>query len=267
LEAEVVDMEAGLEKSKQCLADEQAKARELEFQIRHRKQLNAAKEAYQAHRPLAQSSQKNMVILKGLHTWKPLSLEESALSFGFIGPSPTSAIKMSFDLSNTGTVGWTSCIIPYQVHHRHRIDRKYHPTVMAFIDAATKKLLGSGSLLSPQKIGFELQQLELDIGRLAQVAHEFESLRRRYNARLSQRDEGTPTFYLTIGFLNQKIRATFDVLESYPATMPPFTIDAIDGEIDVIALQKLITRNVKPGFWSLSRSCDAIVAFLRDRES
>ena len=220
-------------------------------------------------RPQAVSSQKEVLSLKGLHTWNASALQEDELSFCFPGHSPKTSIAMSFGLSDScGTVKLTARVEPNCFRRNQLSSRKYSDSTMQFLGSSTKSLIGSKMIPSPAYIGLNLQQFEYNLGRLDLIAFELENLRRRYRAKLCK-EERNNRHLIVVEFskLPQKILTTFKLLGSYPATPLDFSIELLDGTMDVNVMKKTIVKKVKPGYWCMTRACDVVVALLRNQES
>ena len=265
LEEELEDLQSQIAVCKSKLDERQNEQRLTESIIQTMRESTVLKEDWSTIRPKAESSQKHALSLKGLHTWNALSLQEGELSFSFPGQSPDTTISLSFVLSPSTRVVNFNAQLESSYFRRNQLgSRKYSKSVLSFVETTKKRLAESRSLSSPEYVSSTLQQYEFDLGRLDLTAFELESLRRRYQVKLYWIAEEQNTFCVLAEFskYQQKVRATFKLSHSYPSTPVEFSIELLNGSVNVATLEKALARSVKPGLWSLSRSCDAIVALL-----
>jgi len=100
------------------------------------------------------------------------------------------------------------------------------------------------------------------MGRVEIVGKELSKVINRYKGRLQQ---SKADYQLSIQFFDSgenahKIKANFEIRNSYPFDLLPF---ALEGEGDLDTLRRQLIKNCKPGFGYLSRMCDIISAMTR----
>jgi hypothetical protein len=263
LEDEMRDLERQIEEAKDSLKATQAEQKDTTDELNATRKRQSLTNELSSSRPLAHSSQKDFLSLKGLHCWYPRSLQESSFSFVFLGLSRNTSTLVSFDVSNPDAVKATTS--PNTIRQMKRKTRIHHASISSFLTErmtqATRSLEKS-RIDSPLEIGPLLQKLEWTIGRLDQTADEVENLRRRYQAQLVRDFTISANLILSAVFSNAdaKLEASFEML-SYPSSPLDVRFDVLEGTVDLDALRKLLVKNAKPGFGNLSRTCDVIAAF------
>lgn len=224
----------------------------------------------------AESRHNQFCNLDGLHNWTPIAAKEkSEVSCAFTGFSSKTCLVTSFTLTEPDRVTCSARIDPKLFRERkcnNRIVAKHTSLTSSFIDANMESILktvNQSILSSPSDIGSLLQRLGWEIGRLEMTANELRTLQSRYVASL----EAAPLlskakFLFSVEFKHRKksaeLKASFELVDSYPFTPLNVSLDTVTGNVDVDALRRQLIKNSKPGFGYLSRACDVIAAFVSE---
>lgn len=264
-------MEAELRASEEYLGatkkEEQALIDVAEAVKHKRLLINEANE----QEPAAESAESKFVTFKGVSKWKPKTLIETELSFHYIGPCPNACVALSFQVAPSVPVKCNATARPklFQTHGSRTA--KELASVTSFIQIrieAVCALVRQQQLSSLHEIRPFMHNLEWQLGRIENTASEFVRLKRRYRAVLTLRQPtDVSNFQLEIDFKcrsgSKKLRAAFDISDSYPFSPLNVCLETFDTLVDVEAMRKLLIKNAKPGFGYLSRTCDVIAAYLQ----
>ena len=94
-------------------------------------------------RPSAQSSQKEYLSLKGLHSWIPVETGDSRIPVGSIGHGKNTCTTLVSDVSKTREVT-TDIVMKTEVPNRMKKSlRKYSGPLSAFLDENVQRLASS----------------------------------------------------------------------------------------------------------------------------
>jgi hypothetical protein len=266
LEDEIRIMQGLISESKSSLDAVKAEETECEETLRAISDKKQLTEDYTSLRPSAQASQKNYLSLKGLHSWSPMSVGESRISFVSIGSSRNTSNTLSYELGKSGTIESMVSLEASISFAMKKSLRKYHGSISSFLDAYVERVahtVNRDKLDSASQIGQHMQKYMLAMGRLDQTASELQSLKRRYRAKLSR--SGPQTFIFTVDFEGRasKLAVDFELELSYPSLPLEVRMDVLQGSVDFESLRKMLVKNAKPGFGNLSRACDIISAFVQ----
>jgi hypothetical protein len=268
LEEEVAELEAQLDRARGYLesatTEHQLVVDITESASRH----SLLSSEHDKLRLAAESSERKWATLQGLGKWKPATLNESQLSFKFVGPCPSASVVVEFQLYGSAPVQCKARIDP-TVFPRDKSQKSVHiKSVASFLEVrtcATCALVSLERLENPVFIGAYLHRLAWMLGRLETTALELTMLQRRYKAVLT--NTGKSNFQLEVDFASRsglaQLRATFELAEAYPFSPVGVCLDVFEGQVDVEGMRKLLIKNAKPGFGYLSRTCDVISAFVR----
>ena len=189
----------------------------------------------------------------------------SKMTFSLIGWTPKTTLSVSFATVTNG-LSIKAVVDPTVfAEESNRSSRHIHKSVVTYLESCTTRMIDSAAnvtLSSPSEISRELQKLEVAIGRLDQAVLELERLRRRYQAKIYRKQEGT--FVITADFENASshVRAGLEFSDLYPETPLEIRMDLMEGEADLDALHRELTKTAKPGHGNLSRVFDVLSAAL-----
>jgi len=270
LEEEVAQLEAQLERVEVYLQSAKSEQQVVISMVDAIDQHSTILVDHEKCHPVAAASERYWVTLKGLNKWKPMILEESELSFRFIGPCPKTCVRISFMLSEIGPISCKARVEPgFFPQEKSRVAKHFKP-VSAFLEKRTNFICSNASkeqLERPELVGDFLRRLTWTLGRLEHTASEVAMLMRRYKAVLLSPGKVNGSTAMEVDFSSQtasaRVVASFVLSDAYPFAPLDVCLDVIEGEVDVEGMRKLLIKNAKPGFGYLSRTCDVIAAFLR----
>lgn len=242
-----------------------AKEMECEMLLDSSKQHQNLAENYNRARPLAQSSQKEYLSLKGLHSWSPIEVGQSRISVASIGHSRNTCNTLVYNISKSKDVSATIEMKREFPDGVKKCLRKYSGTVSSFLDAHVCGL--SDSLTNTKQttsgVTLNIQSYMWSLGRLDFTAGELQGLMNRYKAKFLH--QGGRSFVLTVDFEGRvsTLSVDFKMEFTYPSLPLEVKMDVWEGEIDFEGIRKALVKNAKPGFGYLSRACDIVSAYVK----
>ena len=224
---------------------------------------------------LAESSQSKFISSNGLHRWDPVKLKTSELSVVFPRSTNQPELVINFPLSTTRPMTCNTSLKSFNKPPEGITSKKspkFGPGVVTFVKYRIEGLCGTVTAKDYHKtedMKGVIQQLEWQLGRIELTAKEISSLMYPYGAVFKQcdgnSDKGDFTFHLEFASPGEevKLNCSFLIKEMYPfAPMEP-KFDVLKGTLNVYSLKRRLNKTAKPGFGYLSRSIDAILAFMR----
>eukprot|EP00980_Cylindrotheca_fusiformis_P023138 scaffold10187_cov195-Cylindrotheca_fusiformis.AAC.6 len=207
--------------------------------------------------------QKAYLSLKGLHSWSPVSVGESKLSFKCTGQSLLTSNTILFELSKSGIAAKVSSNELAVAAYMQRRP-KSSPSVASFVAFCVEKhtqAVEMQSLSCASQIGDNMMEYMWMMGRLDQAAKEMQSLRRRYKTKFVQKGE---SYVFSVEFRNQstKLIVDFEIDHHYPSLPLEVRLDLMEGALDLASIRRALQKNSKPGFGNLSRACGIVSAFI-----
>jgi hypothetical protein len=242
------------------------KEKECELLINSSEQRNDVFEDCDRARPLAQSSQKEYLSLKGLHSWSPVEVGESRISVASIGHSRNTCNTLVYDISKTKEVAATIIMKTEVPEGMKKSLRKYSGPISAFLDANVQRLsdsLSGDSRQSASTVAQNIQSYMWSLGRLDFTAGELQGLLNRYKGKFLR--TGARSFVLTVDFEGRvsKLSVDFEMALTYHSLPLEVNMDVWEGDIDFEGIRKALVKNAKPGFGYLSRACDIVSAYVK----
>lgn len=256
LESQIVQSQASLDELKQEeLAAQKTRLdlQDLAFLAKERKALSSE----------AAPTQKSYLSLKGLHSWCPISVCESTLSFRCNGQSSHTSNIITYELRKSGVkarVSSDKSAITAGMQH----PPKSSPSVASFLAFCVEKqthTIQEQSLTSASHVGENMQNYMWIMGRMDQTAIEMQSLRRRYKTKFIHKGD---SYVFSVEFRNHsaKINVDFEVDHHYPSLPLEVRLDLMEGTMDLESIRRALQKNAKPGFGNLSRACGIVAAFI-----
>lgn len=205
--------------------------------------------------------------IEGIHNWKLVRADESKIAVEFLGSVPELCFRVDFSVSSSGQVDCRTRDVNKK--STKQVHANFTPSVRSFFAEKVHSLredLSSSQLRSSSDIVENVHRIEWILGRLDIIGKELSMLEVRYSGSL-KRSKTSTSHDLNLSIKNRStetmVNTIFEIGEWYP-----FALDMdISGDIDVIAMERHLIRNAKPGFGYLSRACDVIAAFQGNRSS
>lgn len=199
--------------------------------------------------------------LEGLQNWTLVQVEESMVEIEFIGDITEMCLSLRFHSLQNGEVICKAKSLESTSQSRKQI--KYTSSVKSFFKHQVLNLTESISkrpLEGLSEICSTIHHIDWYLGRLQLIGKELSLLEARYDGVL-EKSNNNELYHFQLSILNNAsgkvLNTAFEVGESYP-----FAFDVIiSGDIDIIELEKHLTKNAKPGYGYLSRTCDIISSF------
>lgn len=254
-------------KAESAFAESSAKEYDCDRILTSAEEADSYRKEFDAIQSQAQSAQKGYTSLRGLHSWMPLEVAESSLSFDTIGNSVNTCTTVTYDIfKQKGSVG--------NVQKKAQIPdgmkkslRKYSGSVAAFLDDSVRRLAesarGNKNSWASSALTRNMQNYVWTLGRLDFTAGEIQGLLSRYKCALCR--TGASSFVLTVDFEGRasKLSVDFGMEFCYPSLPLEVRMDVWEGEIDFEGIRKALVKNAKPGFGYLSRACDILNAYVK----
>jgi hypothetical protein len=213
---------------------------------------------------LADKAQQKYCIVCGSIAAKAVSMEGDKLSFKLIGSCPASCLRVDFVRTIPGEEVWACKAHVDKDLFEEFVGRPCFSSTalvkarVAFLSFELEQL----TIKAPNTIGDVLRSIEIRFGRIESTAFEVAALVSRFKAKLLSGEE-VPDMLLEVIIANRlgdtKLSVTFEISEAYP--FAPVYCD-LNGDVDITKLRAILSRNAKPGFGHLMRTCDLIQAFL-----
>mmetsp|Transcript_7710 Transcript_7710/g.14536 ORF Transcript_7710/g.14536 Transcript_7710/m.14536 type:complete len:2032 (+) Transcript_7710:158-6253(+) len=199
--------------------------------------------------------------LEGLQSWTLIQVEENLVDIEFIGDSSELSLYLSFNLLQNGEVICKVRDMMSTVQSTKRT--KYTSNVKAFFSHQVwnlRKSLSKRPLAGISEICSIMHHVDWYLGRLQIIGTELSMLEARYDG-LLKRASSSDIFHFELSIINNAsgkvLNTIFEIGETYP-----FASEAIiSGDEDIIGLETHLTKNAKPGYGYLSRTCDIISSF------
>lgn len=265
LEEEIAGIESELKRAQDYLdaaLDEHALVQGI---VKASETLTLTTQALENAKVLASDNELQYSNVLGLGRFTPANMNDSELSFHYLGQNPASCVAVSFAILSTRVLCqvkpcpeiFSKCASGRPT----KADAQYLKVAIADLCSGAARQIIS----SPTEIGSMLQLLEWKIGRLEQTAVELAMLRRRYNAQLQRPSSAGNYVQLEVEFVGKsnKLLAYFEISPSYPFSAVSIGMDLLEGTVDMEDIQKQLIKHAKPGFGYLSRTCDVVAAYVR----
>lgn len=199
--------------------------------------------------------------LEGLQNWTLVQVEEDMVGIEFNGDMPELSFYLSFNLRQNGEVICKASDLTSVVQSKKQT--KYTTNVKSFFTQKVSNLrknLSKRPLAGLSEICALIHHVDWYLGRLHLIGKELSLLEARYDGVL-EKTSNSELFRFQISVLNNAsgkvLNTIFELGDSYP-----FSFDIIiSGDVDIIGLEKHLTKNAKPGYGYLSRTCDIISSF------
>lgn len=230
---------------------------------------NLEQSALREKKALAEKSFEKVKSIEGLHCWKLSSIKNENISLCFKFDSIGISITVDFASTGLGSVVCNAQLLSdSDITSSSRSSSKYYlfpSSVDEYFSSKAENICRevNGSVLSAEpEISHVVHHLEWYMGRVEIVGKELSKVINRYKGRLQQ---SKADYQLSIQFFDSgenahKIKANFEIRDSYPFGLLPFELE---GEGDLDTLRRLLIKSCKPGFGYLSRMCDIISAMTR----
>ena len=212
-------------------------------------------------RLFAQKNLEAISSIEGVQTWKLVSADESNIAIQFNGNVPEMKFRLDFDFSSSGKVTCQTSPVPGNATQEKYV--RYTFGTNTFLKErvlALQKHISASSLQSPSEIWSVIHHIEWYLGRLDIVGKELSILEVRHNGNL-KKSPCSDKYHLELSVLNKARRTIVETIFEFGDSYP-FAMDVdISGDVNIVSLENHLTKNAKPGFGYMSRSCDAIAAF------
>mmetsp|Transcript_22064 Transcript_22064/g.24815 ORF Transcript_22064/g.24815 Transcript_22064/m.24815 type:complete len:837 (-) Transcript_22064:275-2785(-) len=220
-------------------------------------------------RAAAESAQKSLLSLRGLHSWSMCTVSGINMEFVTLGSCSQTHLKLLYEGAKSNKL---QTILTSKVNSNHEKTKSlyiYHGPISVFIDSSIKRLIHTAqrsSLGGSIRISEHLQNYSWLIGQLDLIAKEFQVVQRRYNGKLrrTERDEDTFSFLVEFENATSKIVVEFEIEPMmYPSFPVEVHLDLILGEVDINKLRRNLRKNAKAGFGSITKACDIVQSIIR----
>ena len=266
LEDEILQLEVEIEASKESLEAARRNETTSEEDLRCTKDAGALKKECTSIRPGAESSQKAYLMLRGLHSWNPETLDGDKMSFSSQGSSARTTTTLTFEVTSPSEVRTKAQLVSAVSAEIKKKAQKHHASISEYLATSVHTVVekANRSEIAPiSEISAQLQAYMWSLGRLEQTAAELQSLRRRYKGKLTRRTSEEYIFSVEFRSNSSCLAVDFEIDLSYPSLPMEVQLDLLEGDVDLDNLLKTLVKNAKPGFGNLSRACDIITAFVR----
>merc|ERR1712238_120285 len=209
-------------------------------------------------RAAAESAQKSLLSLRGLHSWSMGTVSGINMEFVTLGSCSQTHLKLLYEGAKSNKL---QTILTSKVNSNREKTKslyEYHGPISVFIDSSIKRLIHTAersSLGGSIRISEHLQNYSWLIGQLDLIAKEFQVVRRRYNGKLRRTERDEDTFSFLVEFEIEPMM--------YPSFPVEVHLDLISGELDINKLRRNLRKNAKAGFGSITKACDIVQSIIR----
>jgi hypothetical protein len=265
LEDEIRRLEIQISETRNLLNEAVEEEHDFESRRIAEVQVEASRDDCKLALSMAESSQKDYMSLKGLHSWNLLFVDKSRLQLALIGQSRQSfnTLDFKFEALKPAT-SFTRAPVPATVKRSLQI---YNSSVASFVEHTVRDLSEKilDRSLDETRVPLRIQSIAWAIGRVDVVAGELQSLLNRYNGKLYP-STSTPLRSFLINFefesRSAKLGVEFEIHASYPCFPIDMRIDVWEGCVDLEDVRRTLIKNTRPGFGYLSRACDIVKTFV-----
>jgi hypothetical protein len=255
IEAQLLDMNSELE----AISKEEETLIKTKTLFHETRQLAAE---WDDMRSSAEASQKSYLSLKGIHSWTLGKMNESLLEVVTLGTCSQTSSTLSYSGAKNDEVRVN---FSSQSTCQNSLYR-YNVAVSSFLNVCVKRiatLMECRNIGTASEIGKHMQKQAWLIGRLDLVAKEFHVLQRRYRGKLVRRTNDRFSLLIEFEHHSARLAVDFAVDSAYPSFPLDVKFNLLSGDIDLGALRKILLKNSKTGYGSLSRACDIVQSFVK----
>ena len=223
-----------------------------------------AKSDLKLYQSLAESNFQDCITSEKLHSWSPTSIEKTKISIGYKGQIPDIEFTVTFQELSEGRGVKCSSQVHRVENSAKRKPTHYSSDVLQYFEdriLLLQREIGSTVLKSSSMIRNMTHYIEWYISRVEMTGKELSILQRRFKGKIYTKNGKDGLHYLELQFRtsgDKQIIGRFEICDSYPFAGLNVTIK---GAIDIDALERHLSKNSKPGFGYLSRTCDVFSVF------
>lgn len=229
-----------------------------------------AKSESELHQSLAQSNFNDCIMTEKLYNWSPICIEASKITLHYKGSIPQLDFIGTFEEVPSGRVKFCSQSLRLEHSTTRKLNQKYSKYSSGILSYFEDKIsflrreLAMMDLESSSLVCHMVHYIDWYISRIEMTGKELSILENRFKGKVYMQNEKDGSHYLEMQFNKESgdefIVGCFEICDSYPFAGLDVTIK---GNVDVEALERHLSKNSKPGFGYLSRTCDVFSVFCK----
>ncbi|KAG7361374.1 hypothetical protein IV203_036474 [Nitzschia inconspicua] len=215
-------------------------------------------------RQCTEESQKTYLSLRGLHSWSLGSMGEVEMNISMMGTCSQTTSMLSYNWEEPDRIRAKVTTFSGATHTTSQF--RYRGPLSLYVDTHMRLLaqrVEQEFIDDASAIAKHVRKCSWMIGRLDLAAREISVLQKRYKATLTRTDRESFSLWMKFEGNSSSVEVEFPLDPMHPSFPVEVRLELISGSLDFEELRKLLIKQSKPGFGSLSRACDIVESFVR----
>ncbi|KAG7355840.1 hypothetical protein IV203_000526 [Nitzschia inconspicua] len=215
-------------------------------------------------RQCTEESQKTYLSLRGLHSWSLGSMGEVEMNISMMGTCSQTTSMLSYNWEEPDRIRAKVTTFSGATHTASQF--RYHGPLSLYMDMHMRLLaqrVERQFIDDASAIAKHVRKCSWMIGRLDLAAREISVLQKRYKATLTRTHRDSFSLRMKFEGNSSSVEVEFPLDPMYPSFPVEVRLELISGSLDFEELRKILIKQSKPGFGSLSRACDIVDSFVK----